>query len=311
MSLVGYLGMIALGLAQALPGAPGAELHLGRLLELDGVVLDVGMGDVTGDGRSDLVLLRHDAVELYQFEENGPELSVRYGLSHLPQERIRTRDARGRLVVEDFNRDGRAEIFYRVFHRRPGEVLSWTGSDLRAVRNFERVPLCVIRMAGRPLVLFGQAEPGTNYFMPAPELCDINEPHGRSVEITSAFWDLRCLQPEGAEAPWMLWVDRQARLHRGESDEPLEPELLSGVAMTPADLDGDGQPEYVLSDAVWPGQADAVRVHFAPESSWNSRDMVGSIRAMASEGGRRGASRVVLLSCERAVERCRVYLLER
>ena len=309
MNLVRYLGAIALG--QVLSGAPSGELHLTRLLELDGVVLDVGMGDVTGDGRSDVVLLRLDAVELYQFEDSQAELSVRYRLSHLPQERIRTREARGRLVVEDFNRDGRAEIFYRVLHRRPGEVLAWTGTDLRAVRNIERVPLCVIRMASRPLVLFGQAEPGTNYFMPAPDLCDINEPHGRSVEITSPFWDLRCLQPEGAEAPWMLWVDRQARLHRGESDEPLEPELLSGVGMTPADLDGDGQPEYVLSAPVWPGQADAVRVHITPESSWTSRDIVGSIRAMAAEGGRRGAARVLLLSCERAAERCRIYLLER
>lgn len=307
MNLAGVLGAIALGLA----AAPSGEAHLGRLLELDGVVLDVGMGDVTGDGRADLVLLRIDSVELYQFEANQLELSVRYPLSHLPQERIRTRDVRGRLVIADFNRDGRAEIFYRVLNRRPGEILSWTGTELRSVRNIERVPLCVFRMAGRPLVLFGQVEPGANYFLPSPELCDINEPHGRPIDISAAFWDLRCLQPEGAEAPWVLWVDREARLHRGESEEPLEPELRSGVGMTPADLDGDGQPEYVLSDPVWPGQADSVRVHSAPESTWSSRDIAGSILAMAAEGGRRGASRVLLLSCDRAVDRCWVYLLER
>lgn len=308
MSLPGLLMAVLLGLAQDAAALP--ELHLTRLLDVEGPVLDVGLADVTGDGRSDVVLLRLEAVELYQFEENRPELSVRYRLDHLPQERIRTRDPRGRLTVADFNRDGRAEIFYRSFQRRPGEILAWTGSELRPVRRFERVPLCVVRMAGRPLILFGQPEAGTNYFQPRPELCDINEPRGRRIEITAAFWDLRCLQPEGAEAPWMLWVDREARLHRGETDEPLA-DVESGMGMAPADLDGDGQPEYVLSDPVWPGAADALVVRFSTERQWSSRDIPGSIRAVSAEDGKAGASRVLVLSCELAADRCRVFLLER
>jgi len=298
-------------LAQALAASSSAPLHLGRLLELDGGVLDVGLGDVTGDGRSDVVLLRTDAVELYELPEEGIELAVRYRLDHLPQERIRTRDPRGRMVVADFNRDGRAEIFFRVFHRRPGEVLAWTGADLCSIRRFEGVPLCVLRMAGRPLVLFGRAEPGTNLLGPAPQLCDINEPSGRPLDISSTFWDLRCHQPEGSEAPWMLWVDREARLHRGESDAPLEPELFSGMAMTPADVDGDGQPEYVLSEPAWPGEPDAVRVWYAPDRVWTASNGLTSLRAASVEQGRAGASRVMLLSCDGAPERCRVHLLER
>jgi hypothetical protein len=211
--------------------------------------------------------------------------------------------------VVDFNSDGRAEVFYKLFNKRFGEVLLWTGARMRSLRKLERIPLCVFRKNKRAKVVYGIPQPGTNHFKPEIELADINRATGRKIDLPYSLSALRCWQSKEEETPWIVAVDRQGRMLRldqGWKVRQLPWDAGAGFGVT--DFDSDGQPELVLSEPVWPGEPDSVRVIESSEVVWQTREVLGGVTAVAS-GAIGDTFKAIVLAAEPSASR--IYLVER
>lgn len=287
--------------------------HLDELLYVPWRILDLGAGDLDGTPGDELVLMSETAIEVYTIEAGAPKRLTTYPLEQIPAAEVRTRDPAGSLLVRDFNRDGKAEIFYKQFNHRFGEILTWSGAELRPVRRLRKVPLCQFQREARPVILFGEPETGTNRYRAFAELTDVNASEGQRFELPDSFQTVRCWQAGADRPPVVIVIDRQADLHRLGPDWQPETSLKGvGAGSGVLDLDLDGHPELVLSEPVWPGQDDGVRVLSRGEVVWRSRDVLGGVVAVAG-GDPRGAGKIqaLLAAVEHSGSASRVYLLGR
>jgi hypothetical protein len=302
---------LLLGKSRAPP--PLGKWRLQELLYVKDRILDVGMGDLDGQVGAELVLLYEEAIEIYTLREDQPRRLIRHKLGHLPEAKIRSRDPAGNLLVVDFNRDGQSEIFYKQFGRRVGEILSWSGSRLRSIRKMTRVPLCVYRKGRRAQVIYGTSEPGTNHYSRDIEVADINQSTGKKVTMPGSFSTFRCWQSKSGGAPWIVMVDLKGRLQRLDTEwnaQQIQLDVGAGAGLI--DLDGDGGPELVLSDPVWPGEPDGVRVISRSDLIWQTGEIVGGVVAVAGgdlEG--LGKYQAVLVAVEPGDSASRIYLMGR
>jgi len=307
--------LLLLGKSRAPP--PLKSWHLSELLYVPRRVLDLGFGDLDGDQNSELVLLYPDALEVYSLKDiaagGPPRRLTTHSLAHLPEAEVRVRDPVGSLVVADFNSDGRFEVFYKLFNRRVGEVLSWGGSDLRPIRKLAKVPLCVYRHKKRARILYAEPDPGTNHYLPQVEVADINRSSGTAHSLPGAFLTLRCWQSSAQQAPWMVAVDRAGRMFRLDAafkTRPVQEQVGAGAGVV--NLDGDAAPELVLSDRVWPGEADGLRVIANNDVLWQTREVVGNVVAVAGGVFRAGGPvQALLAAVEPGESASRIYLLGR
>jgi hypothetical protein len=302
--------LLLLGKSRAPPAL--GSWHLDELLYLPRRILDLGLGDLDADGTAELVVLFDDSIEVYGLSGGKLQRLASYGLEQVPETTIRTRDPVGSLLVVDFNRDGRFEVFYRHFNRRFGEVLTFNGAKLTPVRRLGKVPLCQLRLDGRPVVLYGTPESGTNRYGPEFELTDMNASSGQVHRLPGPFVTLRCWQREDT-APWVIAVDPAGELLRIGSDWRSEATLRgAGAGAGVMDLDQDGLADLVLSDAVGPDAADSLRVVSQGELVWRSGDVIGAVVAVAG-GDLRGTGKVeaVVAAVEPGNQASRVYLLGR
>jgi hypothetical protein len=307
--------LLLLGKSRAPP--PLKSWHLSELLYVPRRVLDLGFGDLDGDENSELVLLYRDAIEVYSLKDiaagGPPRRLTTHGLAHLPEAKVRVRDQVGSLVVADFNSDGRSEVFYKLFDRRVGQVLTWRGNDLRPIRQLEKVPLCVYRHKKRARILYGQPDPGTNHYLSQVEVADINRSSGTTHTLPGAFLTLRCWQSSPEQAPWVVVVDRMGRMSR--LNAAFKARLLQervGAGAGVVNLDRDAAPELVVSDQVWPGEADGIRVIAHKEVLWQTREVVGNVVAVAGGVFRAGGQTQALLAAvEPGESASRIYLLGR
>jgi len=307
--------LLLLGKSRAPP--PLKSWHLSELLYLPRRVLDLGFGDLDGDKNSELVLLFKDAIEVYSLKSvsagGTPRRLVTHSLAHLPEAKVQTRDPMGRLLVADFNSDGRFEVFYKLFNRRVGQVLSWGGSDFRPIRKLKSVPLCVYREKKRARILYAEPDPGTNHYLSRVEVVDINRSSGTVHTLPGAFLTLRCWQSSPREAPSKIVVDRTGRMYRLDASfkaRPLQEQVCAGAGLV--NLDSDAVPELIASDRVWPGEADGVRVVSHEEVLWQTREVVGNVVAVA--GGvfqTGGQTQALLATVEPGESASRIYLLAR
>jgi hypothetical protein len=303
-----------LGMERALPALAGWRLE--EALYLPRRVLDAGLGDLDGDGRPELVLLGEDILEVYSLAEGSPRRLASQELESIPLEATRGRDPIGSLVVVDFNRDGRSEVFYKLANRRWGELLVWNGARLEPIRKLGRVPLCLVHLARRPTVLSGLPEAGTNLFQPALEVADINASTGSPLALSGPFASLRCHQNATGRIEIRL-VDARGALHRLELDgtQTLEVEKV-GAGSGMADLDQDGRAELILSEAVWPGEPDGLRVLSGGpgggEVLWRTRELIGSVVAVSGGlANGQGRTQAVIVALEPGGRASRIYLLGR
>jgi hypothetical protein len=309
--------LLLLGKSRAPP--PLRSWNLSELLYVPRRVLDLGLGDLDGDGNPELVLLYADAIEVYSLKDvtadpgGTPRRLVTHSLSHLPEAKVRVRDPMGSLLVADFNQDGRFEVFYKLFNRRVGQVLSWGGSDLRPIRKLKKVPLCVYREKQRARIVYGEPDPGTNHYLPRVEVADINQSSGNSYSLPGAFLTLRCWQSAREEPPGMIVVDLAGRVFRLDSAfkaRSFWEEAGAGAGVV--NLDRDEAPELIVSDRVWPGEPDGLRIISHQEVLWQTREVVGTVVAVA--GGRFGAGgqiKALLAAVEPGESASRIYLLGR
>lgn len=303
--------MLLLGKSRAPP--PMSGWHLKEILYVPHRVLDVGIGDLDGAQGEELVLLLDGSIEVYSLFGRQPRRLTTHDLTRLPVAEVRVRDPVGSLLVVDFNRDGRAEVFAKLFNRRWGEIYVWSGTQLRPVRKLAQVPLCVVSKGGRAHVIYGKPEPGTNRYLPEIEIADINASSGRSLSVERLFTNMRCWQNRDGGSPWILLVDLDGRLQRLELPDRISAiQSEAGAGMGVVDLDGDGVPEMILSESVWPGELDSVRVLARSETVWKSREVVGGVVAVAGGTAQvAGDTRAVLVAVEPGGSASRIYLLGR
>ena len=287
--------------------------RLREVLFVHGTVLDLGVGNLDGEGPAELVVLFSDKIEVYTWAAGKPRRLLARDLSRLPEAGVRVRDPVGSLVVADFNADGRAEIFYRLFNLNQGEILSLTGTSLRSVRSLKKVPLCVFRSRQRAQILFGLPDPGTNRYLPQLELTDINRSSGSLFELPSTFVTLRCWQSTNQKTLRSVVVDSQSNLSSlGPAFQPQVLQADVGAGSGLADLDGDQEPEWVLSDSVWPGEQDSIRVLSAGELQWQTQEVQGSVVAIS--GGDwigAGKQQAVIAATGQQETGSRIYLLQK
>jgi hypothetical protein len=307
--------LLLLGKSRAPP--PLKSWHLSELLYVPRRVLDLGFGDLDGDEKSELVLLYADAIEVYSLESvsagGAPRRLVTHSLAHLPEAKVQVRDPMGSLLVADFNSDGRSEVFYKLFNRRVGQVLSWGGSDLRPIRKLKRVPLCVYHERKRARIVYAEPDAGTNHYLSRVEVADINRSSGTAYTLPGAFLTMRCWQSSPQEAPQKIVVDRKGRMFRLDASfkaRLLQEQVGAGAGLV--NLDRDAAPELIASDPVWPGEADGVRVVSHEEVLWQTREVVGNVVAVAGgvfQAG--GQTQALLAAVEPGESASRIYLLGR
>jgi len=302
---------ILLGKSRAPP--PLGRWQLAELFYLPRRVLDLGMGNLDGVEGAELVLLFEDAIEVYSLRGGNPRRLVTHSLSYLPETNVRVRDPSGSLLVVDFNLDGQAEIFYKLHDRGVGEILSWTGNSLRSIRKLKQVPLCVFRHRKRVQIVYGTPEPGTNHYLAQIEVADINQSSGELFTLQDQFYTLRCFQSSDDQSVWIVNVDLQGKLSRLDSEfkgEQVQEKVGAGAGVV--DLDRDNLPELIISDPVWLGEQDSVRVVSKGVVVWQSRDIIGGIVAIA--GGDldgKGKVQAVLAAVDSNETASRIYLLGR
>ena len=111
----------------------------------------------------------------------------------------------------------------------------------------------------------------------------------------------------------MIAVDRAGRMFRLDpafKARPLQEEVGAGAGVV--NLDQDEAPELIVSDRVWPGESDGIRVISHKEVLWQTREVVGNVVAIA--GGRFGAGgqiKALLAAVEPGESASRIYLLGR
>jgi len=303
--------LLLLGKSRAPP--PLAGWNMREFLYLPRRVLDAGVGELDKKPGVEIAVLYDDAIEVFTMRGGNPERLTTYSVGRLPEAEIKTRDPTGSLLVADFNRDGQSEIFYKLFNRRYGQILALSNSGMWELRKLDRVPLCVLRRFKRAKILYGIPEPGTNKFTASVELVDINKSSGRHFELPGPFSSLRCWQPEDGGPAWIVISDLEGKIYRlqynGEVDLLLD---SSGAESCAVDLNRDGGMEIVASDQVWPGEDDSVRVFVGSEIAWQSRNLIGSVVAIAP--GRLDAEagvQALLVVVDSEESASRIYVLGR
>lgn len=140
-------------------GGPGGLMAEGQAFEGKGVghtqgikaeVVSMDAGDVTGDGKTELVLISADTVHVYRWGEKGlvqfKTFKERYATSFLW------------VSVGDMDGNGRAEIY--VSNAGAADVnsfvLEWDGKELRKIAERQRWFFRVMDMPGQGKVLIGQ-----------------------------------------------------------------------------------------------------------------------------------------------------------
>jgi hypothetical protein len=144
-------------------------------------------------------------------------------------------------------------------------------------------------------------------------VADINRSSGTAHSLPGAFLTLRCWQSSAEQAPWMVVVDREGRMFRLDAafkTRPLQERVGAGAGVV--NLDRDAVPELVVSDRVWPGEADGLRVIAHKELLWQTREVVGNVVAVAGGVFRAGGQvQALLAAVEPGGSASRIYLLGR
>ena len=266
-----------------------ANWSLREVMRLDKIVLDVACGQVDGEADDEVVVLVPGAVAVYRWRNDTLMLLARHSLASLPDSREPTRVPSGNLLLADFNDDGRDELFVRSFNKQQGELLSFGGAALRSWRRLAGVPLCLWHRAGRPVMLLGSTEPGSNRLQSRYQLVDINASSGPEGTLAGKPIRLRCYN-SATGRDLLAWVDKLGVFHL---EEPAAGELwrLEGVGSAFTLLDAGGeQRQLVHSQAVFSGP-DRMIVRGTAGELWQGDSLDLLLLSMTRQQCRAGESR--------------------
>jgi len=224
----------------------------------------VALGDVDGDGRQELVLLRKDALEIrrwsvvYRRFDNVATVAFTGPLA-----RVKPRFVMGSLAVGDLDGDRRQDILARFSERATAVLVSYKRGAFAVRRRLGGYPLGIARLGGRPRIAVGYPMPGRAEF------------NGRAVgwqpayrarmTMPTVYHNLRIALSKGAKgARGYIYavVDNKAQLTVRRLPGGRLIQRLNGVgkALALADLTGDGRPELITSTTNAFGSSDALDV---------------------------------------------------
>jgi hypothetical protein len=258
-------------------------------------VLALRIGDLDGDGRSELVALRPGWLEVlrYRGEQKGFEHLARTRLVP-PSAHLRPRRPVGAMVVKDLDRDGKVEVLVRSSEMKQGAVFRLKGRDLQRGQDLSGYPLDVDTGQPGP-ALVCQDVAGKDFFdlatLPAPlaaalpqELLKAGAGHGGFYTLKRAAIAKRGQGP----VRYTGLVDGGGQLRVFATGSP--PGQLAhfpsvGIAFDMADLDDDGVLEVVTTSNDNLGEKDlitisSVRVGGTPRLVWRSAELQGAVMTL-------------------------------
>lgn len=223
------------------------------------------LGDVDGDGRSELVLLGGNTLWVQRWSTVYGRFDTlqRMALAG-PQARVRPRFPLASLVLTDLDGDRRLDILARTSERDSATTVSFRGGRFVEGRRLDGYPVGVTQVAGKSRVAL------------AVPLVGRAEWNGRAVTLwPPARWrpslppvihGMRVLpgpMVAGKASDLVATVDREARLRvaRVSDGGLLHQADQVGAVLALGDLTGNGQPEVVTTTAQQFGTGDALSIH--------------------------------------------------
>lgn len=116
----------------------------------------VALGDVDGDARTELVLLRKDAVEIRRWSKVYQRFDLVATVPFTgPLASVRPRFTMGSVVVKDLDGDRKDDILVRISERRMAVQISYKGGRFAIRRRFGGYPLAMARFGRKMSVAVG------------------------------------------------------------------------------------------------------------------------------------------------------------
>lgn len=310
----GYQGNVSAGTLRFSP----RPFPLGRR-----EVLALDVGDLDGDGRSEILALGHRALRALRYR--GAQGFVQFQATPLvpPWAQLATRRPVGTLVATDLDRDGRAEVLLRTSEMERGAVFALAGKHLQR-RDKEEVagyPLVARSMAvaskGRQKQTQTKVEQLSAKALAGQDLLEASTlagalellPGGSAAGLPQTFYQLRLatLSKKGGVRKEILGlVDDNGRLqlYADRGATPVVQMQNVGAIFDMVDLDDDGALELVTTSAGGPGEKDQITVYRleggggVPRQLWRSAALAGTVTALA-HGDLDGDGKLELLAALR------------
>ncbi len=217
-----------------------------------GELLALAAGDVDGDGRTELVVLRPTEVEVLRRGASGFQSTLRYKLT-APAAAIRPRRPLGSAVVADLDRDGKAEILVRTSELERGAELGIArdGKTLVLRRELTAYPLAAGTEGRGVELLSALAQPGVDLFAASSlVLAPASSPDWLKA-LPATFYSLRRTSISSPRGPrrFVGVVDASGglALHGPDAGSTIASGLRAGIAFDLCDLDDDGSLEVIAS----------------------------------------------------------------
>lgn len=254
-----------------------------------GQVLALGGGDIDGDGRAELVVLRPRSVEVLR--HRGPGWSfvplTRFKLT-APSASLRSRREMGSLVVADLDNDRRAEILCRSSEVERAAELGWSGKGLVSRRELDGFPLDFARGTTGPQLTLVSAQAGQDLFSASSLAAPPGPPPEWTKLVPSLFYSLKGVTLAGAAGPrrYLGLVDGSGQLELLRLD--ASPIVVTGprvgTALDLADLDDDGSLEVSVAGPEGPEVDDQISV-FRVENAGTGAETLRPLWRGPSLGG--------------------------
>ncbi len=224
----------------------------------------VALGDVDGDARTELVLLRRDAVEIRRWNKVYKRFDQVATVSFTgPLASVRPRFIMGSLTVGDLDGDRKEDILARISDRRTAVQISYKKGKYVVRRRFGGYPMALGRFAGKRSVAIGYPLTGRAEYSGRGLGW---KPRVRARTIMPMVFHSFKLAPyrrTRAKGGYVYGVvDNRSRLSLRQLPGGRLRQLLSGVgrAFALGDLDGDGRPEVITTTVRSFGSSDAISV---------------------------------------------------
>jgi len=224
----------------------------------------VALGDVDGDARTELILLRADAVEIRRWNKvyNRFDQVATVPFSG-PLASVRPRFIMGSVIVGDLDGDRKADILARISERRTAVQISYKRGRFSIQRRFGGYPMAMATMGGKTTLAIGYPLTGRAEYSGRGLGW---KPRVRVRMLMPRVFHNFKLAPFGPLRPKSGYVygvvDSASKLTLRRLPGGQLQQRLNGVgrAFALGDLDGDGRPEVVTTTVRSFGSSDAISV---------------------------------------------------